>query len=280
MLSSVREPVVAGSFYPGTSRALTAQLSNLFKRKPEVPSRVLESSVGLVVPHAGYVYSGPTAAAGYLQLSSLGRPSRVVILGANHTGMGSPISLASEGVWRTPLGDARIDTDLAGRVADKGFKVAEVAFAREHSVEVQLPFIQHVYGTDISFVPICTMLPSLSRIVELGEALAEVAKSEGILVVASSDFTHYQPEEVASRIDHRAIGRILELDIEGFYDMLVNERLTICGGSAITALMAMGRKIGWQDVSLVSYSTSGDITGDRNAVVGYAAISFGRKQSD
>ena len=270
-MTSHRKPVVAGMFYQGSPDGLSRELTRLCGvPRPLTP---LDSSMGLIAPHAGYVYSGGVAGEGYKELAARGRPEWAIILGSNHTGMGSLISIATEGVWETPLGSSPIATEIALNLVDAGVRVAPEAFTREHSIEVQLPFLQHLFGLDVPFVPICVMLPSIDDVVSLGEAIAAVAKESAGVVIASSDFTHYQPDKVARRIDHEAIDRILALDVEGFYHKLIAERLTICGGGAITVLMSCARTLGWE-AKLASYATSGDMTGDRSAVVGYASISF------
>lgn len=268
---SHRRPIVAGMFYAGNADDLSHELV-LLSGSPRAPV-TLDSSMGLIVPHAGYVYSGAIAGEGYAQVASRGRPEWVIILGSNHTGMGSPISIATEGEWETPLGTSKIATAIARKLVAGGARVAPEAFAREHSIEVQLPFLQHLFGLDVPFVPICVMLPPIADVAALGESIADVAKGNSGLVIASSDFTHYQPNEVARQIDLEAIELILALDVEGFYHKLIAERLTICGGAAIAAVMSCARALGWK-ARLISYATSGDVTGDRSAVVGYAAISF------
>ena len=266
-----RRPVVAGMFYPGSANGLSQELTRLCD-KPRV-STALVSSMGLVVPHAGYVYSGAVAGEGYNELAARGIPEWAIILGSNHTGMGQPVSIATDGAWETPLGTSQIATETARRLVDAGARVAPEAFTREHSIEVQLPFLQHLFGLGVPFVPICVMLPPINDVVAFGEAIAAIAKESSGVVIASSDFTHYEPDEVARQIDHKAIERILALDVEGFYHALIQERLTICGGGAIATVMSCARTLGWE-ARLVSYATSGDVTGDRSAVVGYAAISF------
>ena len=273
-MTSIREPVVAGAFYPGSASALEDSLTRLFGEPVTASEDALASPVGLIAPHAGYVYSGPTAAAGYRWLATLGRPAWALILGANHTGMGRPISLAQEGTWRTPLGEVPIAAELAGRLVETGLEVSESAFLREHSIEVQLPFLQFLYGEGLPFVPICVMTPSLPELMRAGEAIADVIRDEPGVVIVSSDFTHYEPHEVAQQLDHKAIEQILSLDVEGFYQHLVGERLSICGGGAIVVLMGIAQRLGWNQTRLLSYATSGDVSGDRSAVVGYAAICF------
>ncbi len=185
---------------------------------------------------------------------------------------GGRLSLARVGSWRTPLGTAPIATDVADRLAGEGIAVAEEAFLREHSVEVELPFLQHLFGSEIPFVPIAVMLQPLDGLVAAGERIADVVRGQGAAVVVSSDFTHYEPQDVAEEIDRRAIERILALDVDGFYESLVRENLSICGGAAIVVVMAVARRLGWAEARLLAYGTSGDATGDRRAVVGYASI--------
>lgn len=271
-MSTHRKPVAAGTFYPGTSGELTRLLTGLCASPPK--QKNLSSSIGLIAPHAGYIYSGTTAGRAFSVLASLGKPEWAIILGSNHTGMGQPISIAINQTWETPLGNSKIGSEIAKEfIAAGAAKLAPEAFLHEHSIEVQLPFLQHLFGMDLSFVPICVMLPPLGDLVALGESIATVARQSPGVVIASSDFTHYQPSHVAYKIDHQAIAHITSLDVDGFYDKLIAERLTICGGGAIAALMSCSRSLGWKP-ELISYTTSGDVTGDQSAVVGYAGISF------
>jgi MEMO1 family protein len=270
-MSVHRKPIAAGTFYPDASRDLTLVLERLC---PFVPSQTkLNSSVGLIAPHAGYVYSGSVAGKAFSLLASMGTPEWAIILGSNHTGMGYPISTVIDQTWETPLGTSTVSSEIAQQIITGGARVAPEAFLHEHSIEVQLPFIQHLFGLDIPFVPICIMLPPLEDIIALGEVIAGVSKETTGVVVASSDFTHYQPSHIAHRLDHQAIEHIVALDLDGFYHKLISERLTICGAGAIAALMSCARRLDWKG-ELISYTTSGDITGDQTAVVGYAAISF------
>ncbi len=276
MATSIREPVVAGTFYPGTSAALLDALTRLFGGVVPRSSGKLPTPMGLIVPHAGYVYSGAVAAQGYTELAKRGKPDWVIILGTNHTGLGHPISIARDGAWRTPLGDAPIAAAIADQLVERGFPVAEEAFLHEHSIEVQLPFLQYLFGTDIPFVPVCVMLPAFSTLATAGVRLAEVVRGTNGAVVVSSDFTHYEPDGMARELDREAIERILMLDAPGFYHLVVRKRMSICGAGAITILLTAAMELGWQKTDLISYRTSGDVTGDPSTVVGYAAITFER----
>ena len=276
----VREPVVAGAFYPGTRARLMEALDLLFGGGRPVVTGKFDRPRALIVPHAGYMYSGKVAADGYTEIAKHGRPDGTVILGTNHTGLGLPISAARDGIWRTPLGDTPIAVDIADQLVSNGFPLAEEAFWREHSIEVQLPFLQYLFGAEAPFVPVCVMLPEFSILAAAGAGLAAVIQDKPVLVVISSDFTHYEPDEVARRTDQEAIERILAVDAEGFYTLVVRRRLSICGAGAITILLAAAQKLGWKGAKLVSYATSGDVTGDRTAVVGYAAITMEERADD
>ena len=280
MATTIRDPIVAGAFYPGTSTALVSTLARLFGGAPPTAAGRLTAAMGLIVPHAGYIYSGQVAARGYEKLASRGRPDWVIILGTNHTGLGRPISLARAGVWHTPLGDTPIATDIADQLVERGFPVAEEAFRHEHSIEVQLPFVQYLFGLDIPFVPVCVMLPEFSTLATAGARLAEVVRGTNGAVIVSSDFTHYEPDGMARELDRGAIERILALDAPGFYHLVVRNRLSICGAGAITILLAAAAQLGWHRTELITYATSGDVTGDRTAVVGYAAVTLETSTDD
>jgi len=278
----VRRPAQAGMFYAGSSSALRKEIENCFEhplgpgRLPEKKQTDLTKIVALLCPHAGYMYSGPVAASAYSELASHGKPRNVVIIGPNHTGMGSGVSLMNEGAWATPLGEVQINKALADSILRNApiMDVDDSAHTYEHSIEVQLPFLQYLYGDTFTFVPICMMMqdPDTSR--ELGEAIAKVTDESVNLVVASSDMTHYEPHDTASKKDMKAIKAIEELD-EKKLDLIVEtDSISICGIGPIVAAMTFSRRRGIAKAKLLSYKTSGDISGDYSSVVGYAAISF------
>jgi AmmeMemoRadiSam system protein B len=278
METRVREPVVAGTFYPGRCDALAAIVEDLLGEDVDRRCAPLSAACGLIVPHAGYPYSGATAAAGYGAVAAQGRPDIVVLLGANHTGSGGAISLDDHDAWRTPLGDVPVARDVVARLSGEGLAINTAAFAREHSIEVQLPFLQILWGSTVPIVPICVQLADRQTLAEVGEVIADaLGKDRHGLIIASSDFTHYEPDETARRIDHLAVEPILALDAPRFFSLCVDNRLSICGVGAISVLIAVATRLSLTDTSLVDYATSGDTTGDRSAVVGYAAISFVRR---
>jgi AmmeMemoRadiSam system protein B len=232
----------------------------------------------LIAPHAGYVYSGQTAADGYRSVAELGRPSVVIILGANHTGLGGDVALDDHDAWRTPLGDTPVALDIVSALAERGLRVDRSAFAREHSIEVQLPFLQGLWGQTVPIVPICIRSDEPEILAAAARAIVEVLDARGpALLVASSDFTHYEPEDVASRRDKGAIATILSLNPGAFLELCSSQRLSICGAGAIALLLCAARHLALDRPALVRYATSAEASGDRSAVVGYAAITLERE---
>jgi len=273
MVSHVREPVVAGAFYPADESALRQQLSELFGGPVKRPERRLPGPVGIVAPHAGYAYSGATAARAFAWLAARGVPDWAIVLGANHTGWGAPISVDTSAGWRTPLGVVRL-ADAAGRLARGALAADGRAFLREHSVEVQLPLLQYALGQAVPFVPVCVASREMGALRDAAAQIAEEVAGQAVALVASSDFTHYEPQQMAEEKDRRAMERILQLDVAGFLEMVRSERLSICGAGAIALLMLLGRQCGWETGTCLDYTTSGDLTGERDAVVGYAAVGW------
>jgi AmmeMemoRadiSam system protein B len=231
--------------------------------------------VGLICPHAGYIYSGPIAAHSFYELAIDGKPDTVVLLGPNHTGYGSGLSLMREGVWQTPLGEIQVDSATADAILHETsiVDVDPLAHQFEHSLEVQLPFLQFLYGNDFKIVPICFLMQDYDSAVEVGRALVEVLDATNSVVIASSDMTHYEPAEVAKTKDQAALQAVLDLDAKGFYQTVEAQNITACGYAPITALVTYAVGVNAK-AQLLSYHNSGDITGDHSSVVGYAAVSF------
>jgi len=278
----VRPPAQAGLFYPDTEGALRTQIQQCFlhplgpKSIPTIPGTRNEGLIGLIVPHAGYSYSGPIAAHGYYRLASHGLSESIIILGPNHTGRGSGVSTMTEGEWSTPLGDVAIDTPLAKEIVESSdlIDVEEEAHKVEHSIEVQLPFLQFIYPRRFRFVPICMMLQDLQTSIEVGEATAKAAIKHGAIVIASSDWTHYELQENAMMKDKQAIQAALEMDEKKFQQTIEERMVSACGYGPVTALIHAARILGATNTKLLSYQTSGDVTGDKRSVVGYAAAVF------
>ena len=277
-----RPPAQAGTFYPDTEGALRTQIQQSFLHPlgpgaiPTIPGTRNQNLLGLIVPHAGYSYSGPVAAHSYYHLAQSGIVESVIILGPNHTGLGSGVSTMIEGEWTTPLGDVPVDTDLAREIVENSdlVDVEEEAHRNEHSIEVQLPFLQFIYPRRFKFVPICMMLQDLKTSMEIGEAIAGVAEKHRAVVIASSDWTHYEPQEEVKSKDKHAIEAALRMDEKRFQEIIEERSVSACGYGPVTAMIHAAKLYGSKSGNLLSYLTSGDVTGDKSAVVGYAAASF------
>jgi hypothetical protein len=270
----MRAPAVAGSFYPLDARELARQIDEYCVAPKDAPRT---RAIACVVPHAGYMYSGHVAGAVYAELEM---PKRCILLGPRHYPQGQPMAILSEGSWQTPLGEAAIDTESAAELARACPMLREdhVAHAREHSLEVQLPFLQrlaHVRGqTDFRFVPVVLASDRYPALEELGRALAQVVRNadEAVLIIASTDMNHYEDDAATRMKDSRAIERILALDPRGLYDTVRNEGITMCGYAATVAMLVAARELGATEARLVRYATSGDVSGDYSRVVGYAGV--------
>lgn len=278
----VRRPSQAGAFYAGTADALKRQIEDCFLHElgpgkiPEVVKAGLKHVIGLVSPHAGYMYSGPVAAHAYYRLALDGKPDVVVLFGPNHTGYGSALAVMSEGFWHTPLGDVEVEGELANRIVRES-RIVDVdssAHRFEHSIEVQLPFLQYLYGSEFKIVPICFLMQDLASAREVGRAVAKVLAGRNAAIIASSDMTHYEPQESAEKKDREALKAVEEMDEAKFYSTVENYNMSICGYGPITALMIAAKILGAKEAKLLCYKTSGDAIGDYSSVVGYAAVCF------
>lgn len=272
MNDGIRDPIVSGMFYPNQPDRLRKLLSGLLGTVDNRASDLMPSSLGLVAPHAGYVYSGGVAAAGFLEVAGFGQPDVVVILGASHTGIGPWFALSPHSAWETPLGSSPVDLNVMMRLVDEGFAYEAASFEREHSIEVLLPFIQYLWGMETPIVPICLSPAPLSKVQEAARVLSKALVERNGLIVASSDFTHFEADSEARAADGMALDRILALDVQGFRQLCDERRLTICGTTAIEVLMSMAVEGRWVDTRTIDYATSGDVTGDLSSVVGYASV--------
>jgi AmmeMemoRadiSam system protein B len=268
---TIRPPAVAGSFYEGTPSRLQAQVQACFHAN-EPPSE-RRPFVAAVVPHAGLMYSGHVAAAFY---GAAELPRRFIILCPNHTGLGHPAALYREGSWRTPLGDVAVDTALADALLAKShlFQPDARAHAREHSLEVQLPFLQQLLGEAFTFVPICLATHQYELCEEAGTAVADVilASGEPVGILASSDLNHYEDQQTTLRKDHRALDAVLALDPAELWRVVRDEDISMCGFIPTTATLIAAKRLGAQQAELLKHATSGDINGDYDHVVGYASL--------
>lgn len=265
----IRPPAVAGRFYPAEPERLSSQLDS-FLGVPSQEQRIRARAC--LVPHAGYIYSGELAAAVYLRVEI---PPRVILIGPRHFPRGAALAILSEGAWQTPLGLAQIDQALASKIAHACPSLREdpVAHSTEHSLEVQVPFLQRL-ATSFTFVPVVLGPVQFAELEALGRALAEVilADPEPILLIASSDMNHYESDAVTRVKDRKAIDYILALEPRELYDTVRRENISMCGYGAAVAMLTAVRQLGATQGTLVGYATSGEVNGDFDQVVGYAGI--------
>ncbi len=263
----IRQPVVSGKFYPQSPSELREMLGGMVDEKAEK-----EDVVGLVLPHAGYIYSGPVAGA---TISRVKFGQTFIILGPSHTGRGQPFSIMTDGAWRTPLGDVEIDTELAGKLLATSRYLEEDAEAHqyEHSIEVQLPWLQFI-KPDIKLVPIVLAAAASTVYKEIGRKIAMAIKAldRKVVIIASSDMTHYEPQDSARMKDNQAMEAILALDDDELIKRVKELNISMCGYAPVMSLIAAARELGARAAEVVKYQTSGDTSGDYSSVVGYAGI--------
>ncbi len=283
---TVRPPAHAGTFYPATREELLRAITDSFlhpigpgQLPPKTPTREADT-LGYIAPHAGYMYSGPVAAHAYLDLAHRREPDVIVIAGPNHHGLGLSAAVYKGEAWLTPLGEVPIDTEIASMIVKESryFSFDNTAHHYEHSVEVQVPFIQYIYRdrASVPIVPITILLqiPDVSR--DLARVLAKIRLEHGvdIVLIASTDFNHYEPHDVTLEKDMIAINKILELDDEGLFRVLEEYNITMCGPGPAAALINYARILAAPKPILLKHATSGDVTGEKDWVVGYASIKF------
>jgi hypothetical protein len=222
------------------------------------------------------MFSGPVAAHAYHKLALDGKPDVAVIFGPNHTGYGSALAVMNEGVWRTPLGDVEVDSETANQIVHESriIDVDDSAHRLEHSIEVQLPFLQYLYGSEFKIVPICFLMQDLSSAREVGQSVAKVLAGKNAVVIASSDMTHYEQQERAAKKDKLALEAVEALNEAKFYSTVETQHISACGYGPITALITAAKILGAKEAKLLCYKTSGDVIGDYSSVVGYAAVCF------
>lgn len=276
----IRKSVYNGSFYENDLNKLNKQIENCFLHEigtgklPLVNLTGKRNILGMISPHAGYIYSGPVASHGFYQLALDGKPDTIIILGPNHRGFGEEIAIMSEGTWSTPLGELEIDQDLAKNILkhSKIIKEDSKAHQSEHSIEVQLPFIQYIFGNNVKIVPISMSRQDINTDIQVASSICSSIKDKNIVIIATSDFTHYESQEYAKNLDKMAIDAIIDFNPEKLYDIIYQRRLTMCGPGPITVMLITCKTLGANKAELIKYATSGDITGMYEQVVGYASI--------
>jgi AmmeMemoRadiSam system protein B len=293
-MEGTRRPAVAGTFYSDDEQSLRQQIEWCFTH-PLGPGQVPRAAgeragrlLGLISPHAGLVYSGPAAAWGYAALAEDGAPPLVVLVGPSHTGLGAPLGVGDARAWVTPLGEVRVARD-AGRAlveADGAFALDSLSHQMEHSLEVQLPFLQYLFGEsgeEVTILPICIRgtSPSAARSAQelgLGEragALAALMRERGAAIIASTDLSHFESQETAKVKDQAALDAILAFDPERLLSVVDSQGISMCGVLPVALALMAARNLGASAPRLLHYHTSGDIAGGRDQVVGYASLTIG-----
>ncbi len=271
-MSEVREAAVAGQFYPQSGTELLHEVEEFLRRGEKASGGKRVRALGVIAPHAGYVYSGAVAGAVYAHIEV---PRRVIVLCPNHTGMGEPLAITSVGSFRTPMGDAPIDEALAAALKKAFPLLREDAAAqeREHAVEVQLPFLLAL-RKDLAFVPITVGTGQFEVLTALGVVLAKVIAEcgEPVLMVASSDMNHYEDDAETRVKDALALEQVLGLQPSGLFQTVRSQNISMCGYGPAVAMLTAALRLGASSAELVKYATSGDVSGDRSHVVGYAGV--------
>ena len=265
-----REAAVAGKFYSGSPPSLLKELEDYLQNK-EPDSKI----IAVMAPHAGYKYSGKIAAEAYRRLVP---PKRAIILAPNHTGQGSRISIWGKGVWRTPLGEAHVDEEGARWLLSQ-VQMGEgdrEAHRNEHAIEVHLPFLQFL-NPEIQILPIVLSPLSPEYCEKMGRLLAELVQEAGSLLIASTDMSHYIPAERAKVLDKMALDRVVQIDGPGLYNVVVQQEISMCGFIPTTCVLEALSALGGVEAELLKYGNSGEVTGDRDDVVGYASVAFRRQ---
>ncbi|BCU67456.1 hypothetical protein HS7_08930 [Sulfolobales archaeon HS-7] len=275
-----RYPAVAGSFYSNNPTELKKQIESAFLHPlgpgslPRVKRAKPNTSV-FVVPHAGYIYSGPIASHVFYEMAELGTPDAIIILGPDHNGVGKIADVFSEGEWVTPLGELRVEKRVAVEVVRNSeiVDINEKAHLYEHSIEVQLPFIYYLYNSQIPIVPIQITLQEPETSEKVAKGIVDTINLIGIsaMILASSDMVHYEPHDMVIKKDNEAIAEILKLDHIGLYDTVERKNITMCGYGPVMTALVIGKKLGLK-ARMLSHATSGDTSGNKSSVVGYLSV--------
>lgn len=262
-----RKAAVAGQFYYGTASKLKSQVGQYI-----IEDAAREKAIGIISPHAGLMYSGHVAGALY---SSIEFPKTFILIGPNHTGLGASASIMLSGLWEIPTGVFSIDEDLSRKILQRVSYISEDMQAHifEHSLEVQLPFIAY-FSETVKIVPITVMQASLEECRKIGEGIADAVKEVDydVVIAASSDMSHYEPDAVARKLDSLALNEALNLNPEGLYNIVHKEGISMCGFLPATIMLYAAKALGAKEARLVKYATSGDVSGDYEQVVGYAGV--------
>ncbi len=275
----IRTPAVSGTFYPENEKKLKNLIRECFMH-PIGPGKTSptdsdEKIYGVICPHAGFVYSGPVACHSFYSLSA-SSSKLAIIVGPNHYGIGQNTASMIDVSWKTPLGLVEVDSDSVLELREHLdiLEIDSFSHSKEHSIEVQIPMLQEVFSNEMKILPISLINQEQKTATMVGSAIAKIAQKRDTLLIGSSDFTHYEENGFAHRQDLALIDPILKLDIDEFYKILYERKVTACGFGAIASIMTACKELGATQGKLLKYATSGDISGDKSSVVGYASIIF------
>lgn len=283
MGTKIRKPAVAGSFYEGSKKNLEEQIKNCFLH-PLGPGKIPVVSKwdrntsllhAVVCPHAGYMYSGPVAAWSFSELAKNGVPETVVLLGPNHRGLGSYVCVPEGGAWETPLGKVELNHKILDGLCEAGAAERDDrSHAFEHSLEVQVPFLQFLFGSAFTLAPVSFLTQNYATARRLADALHKLREKSDFIIVASSDMTHYETHARASQKDNLALSQILKLNAGGLEDVIQKNDISMCGYCPVMTAMEFSKQCGVHEAKMLKYATSGEISGDMSHVVGYASVAF------
>ena len=275
----IRTPAVSGTFYPENEKKLKNLIHECFMHPigpgKTSPTDSNEKIYGVICPHAGFVYSGPVACHSFYSLSA-SSSKLAIIVGPNHYGLGQNVASMIDVSWKTPLGLAEVDSNSVLELREylDILEIDSFSHSKEHSIEVQIPMLQEVFSHEMKILPISLINQEQKTATLVGSAIAKIAQKKDALLIGSSDFTHYEENGFAHRQDLALIDPILKLDVDGFYKILYERKVTACGFGAIASIMTACKELGATQGKLLKYATSGDISGDKSSVVGYASIIF------
>ena len=275
----IRTPAVSGTFYPENEKKLKNLIHECFMHPigpgKTSPTDSNEKIYGVICPHAGFVYSGPVACHSFYSISA-SSSNLAIIVGPNHYGIGQNVASMIDVSWKTPLGLAEVDSNSVLELREylDILEIDSFSHSKEHSIEVQIPMLQEVFSHEMKILPISLINQEQKTATLVGSAIAKIAEKKDALLIGSSDFTHYEENGFAHRQDLALIDPILKLDVDGFYKILYERKVTACGFGAIASIMTACKELGATQGKLLKYATSGDISGDKSSVVGYASIIF------
>ena len=273
----IRTPAAAGMFYPDEENQLRQVIHDCYFHEYGPGEQPFDEKniVGIICPHAGYMYSGPIACHSLKAISSK-EYDLFILVGPNHWGLGCNVSTMKDCQWNTPFGNVDVDSDAVNRIKTNTELIELDFFAhtKEHSLEVQIPLLQQTFHNEFKILPIVMINQNKETSLQLGKAIAKLAKEKNSMIIGSSDFTHYEPNEFAHKQDKALIKTILDMDIDEFYRVLEEKQISACGYGAIATTMTACKELGATKGKLLKYATSGDISGEKTSVVGYSSIVF------